>query len=51
MELQSILGFLGLGLMLALGGIGSAIGTTIAGNAAEGALKINSEKSSSCKKS
>lgn len=33
--------------MLALGGIGSAIGTTIAGNAAEGALKINSEKSSS----
>lgn len=47
MELQSILGFLGLGLMLALGGIGSAIGTTIAGNAAEGALKINSEKSSS----
>ena len=47
MELQSILGFLGLGLMLALGGIGSAIGTPIAGNAAEGALKINSEKSSS----
>ena len=47
MELQSILGFLGLGLMLALGGIGSAIGTTIAGNAAEGALKINREKSSS----
>ena len=40
-----ILGYLGLGLMLGLAGIGSAIGTTIAGNAAEGALKVNSEKS------
>ena len=40
-----LFGYLGLGLMLALAGIGSAIGTTIAGNAAEGALKINPEKS------
>src|SRR5574344_211984 len=43
--LQLILGYLGLGLMFALAGIGSSIGTTIAGNAAEGALKKNSEKS------
>ena len=40
-----ILGYIGMGLMLALAGIGSSIGTTIAGNAAEGALKINPEKS------
>ena len=40
-----ILGCIGLGLMLALAGIGSSIGTTIAGNAAEGALKVNPEKS------
>lgn len=32
--------------MLALAGIGSAIGTTIAGNAAEGGLKKTPEKSS-----
>ncbi len=38
-----ILGYLGLGLVLALGGIGSSIGTTIAGNAAEGALKNKPE--------
>lgn len=44
--LQLILGYLGLGLMLGLAGIGSAIGTTIVGNAAEGALKVNPEKSS-----
>lgn len=42
-----ILGYLGLGLMLGLAGVGSSIGTTIAGNAAEGALKKNPEKSSS----
>lgn len=42
-----ILGYLGLGLMLGLAGIGSSIGTTIAGNAAEGALKKNKDKSSS----
>lgn len=44
--LNLILGYLGLGLMLGLAGIGSAYGTTIAGNAAEGALKKNPEKSS-----
>ena len=37
--MNEILGYLGLGLMLALAGIGSCYGTTIAGNAAEGALK------------
>ena len=41
-----ILGYLGLGLMLGLAGVGSCIGTTIAGNAAEGALKKNHEKAS-----
>ena len=35
--MNEILGYLGLGLMLSLAGVGSAIGTTIAGNAAEGA--------------
>ncbi len=43
--MNEILGYLGLGLVLALSGIGSAIGTTIAGNAAEGALKKAPEKS------
>ena len=38
--------YLGLGLMLGLAGIGSSYGTTIAANAAEGALKKNPEKSS-----
>jgi V/A-type H+-transporting ATPase subunit K len=42
-----ILGYLGLGLMFSLGFIGSIFGTTIAGNAAEGALKKNKEQSSS----
>ncbi len=45
--LNSILGYLGLGLMFGLAAVGSAIGTTIAGNAAEGALKKTPEKSSS----
>ncbi len=45
--LNVILGYLGLGLMLGLACIGSSIGTTITGNAAEGALKVNPEKSSS----
>lgn len=44
--LNLILGYLGLGLMLGLSCIGSCYGTTIAGNAAEGALKKNPEKSS-----
>lgn len=43
--LTVILGYVGLALMLCLSGIGSSIGTTIAGNAAEGALKKNPEKS------
>ena len=43
--MELILGYLGLGLVLALAGIGSAIGTTIAGNAAEGALKKKPEAS------
>ena len=45
--INEILGYLGWGVMLGLSGIGSAFGTTIAGNAAEGALKKNKEKSSS----
>ena len=44
---ELILGYLGLGLMLGLSGVGSAFGTTIAANAAEGGLKKNSEKSAS----
>ncbi len=47
MTLETILGYLGLGLVLALAGIGSSIGTTIAGNAAEGALKKKPESSGS----
>ena len=43
--MEQILGYLGLGLVLALSGIGSAYGTTIAGNAAEGALKRKPEGS------
>ena len=45
--MEQIFGYLGLALMLGLAGIGSSIGTTIAGNAAEGALKKNPGKSSS----
>ena len=45
--MNEILGYLGLGLMLSLAGIGSAFGTTIAGNAAEGALKKKPESSGS----
>ena len=45
--MEQILGYLGWGLMLGLAGIGSAYGTTIAGNAAEGALKKNKDKASS----
>jgi len=45
--MELILGYLGLGLVLALAGIGSSIGTTIAGNAAEGALKKKPESSGS----
>ena len=35
MDVNVLLGYIGLGLMLALSGIGSCYGTTIAGNAAE----------------
>lgn len=45
--LTVILGYVGLGLALCLSGVGSCFGTTIVGNAAEGALKKNPEKSSS----
>ena len=47
MTLATVLGYLGLGLVLALAGIGSSIGTTTAGNAAEGALKKKPEASGS----
>ncbi|MCQ2153713.1 MAG: ATPase [Bacteroidales bacterium] len=43
--MNTILGYLGLGLVLSLAGIGSAIGTTTAGNAAEGALRKKPEGS------
>lgn len=43
--LNLVLGYLGLGLVLALAGVGSAFGTTAAGNAAEGALKKKPEAS------
>ncbi len=46
MDFNLLLGYLGMGLMLGLAGIGSCYGTTIAGNAAEGALKKDSSKSS-----
>ncbi len=45
--MNEILGYVGLGLMLGLAGIGSCYGTSIAANAAEGALKKNPSKSSS----
>jgi len=47
MVLETVLGYLGLGLVLSLAGIGSSYGTTIAGNAAEGALKKKPEASGS----
>lgn len=43
--LETVLGYIGLGAVLTLAGIGSSYGTTIAGNAAEGALKVKPEKS------
>ena len=45
MTLATVLGYLGLGLVLALAGIGSSIGTSNAGNAAEGGLKKRPESS------
>lgn len=38
-----VLAYIGIGLMIGLSGIGSAYGTTMAGNAAVGAMKKNSE--------
>ena len=46
MDVNLILGYLGLGLMLGLAGIGSCYGTTIAASAAEGGLKKDPSKSS-----
>ena len=43
MNAIELLGYLGLAIMLGLSFIGSALGTTIAGNAAEGALKKNAD--------
>ena len=43
MSVIELLGYLGLAIMLGLSFIGSAFGTTIAGNAAEGALKKNAD--------
>lgn len=43
--MELILGYLGLGLMFGLAAIGSCYGTTIAGKAAEGALKKDPTKS------
>lgn len=42
--MEVLLGYLGMGLMLGLAGIGSCYGTTIAANAAEGALKKDPSK-------
>ena len=44
--MEQILAYIGLACMVGLAGIGSAYGTTIAGNAAEGALEKAPEKSS-----
>ena len=44
--MEQILAYIGLACMVGLAGIGSSFGTTIAGNAAEGALKKAPEKSS-----
>ncbi len=38
-----VLAYIGIGLMVGLAGVGSAYGTTIAGNAAVGAMKKNGE--------
>ena len=43
--MELLLGYLGMGLMLGLAGIGSCYGTTIAGNAAVGAMKKDASKS------
>ena len=45
MNVIELLGYLGLAIMLGLSFVGSAFGTTIAGNAAEGAHKKNADGS------
>lgn len=45
--MNEILGYVGLGLMFGLAAIGSCYGTTIAGNAAVGAIKKDPAKASS----
>lgn len=42
MDMNLFVAYLGIGIMIALSGIGSAFGVSIAGNAAVGALKKNS---------
>ncbi|MEA5127976.1 MAG: V-type ATP synthase subunit K [Proteiniphilum sp.] len=44
MDINLLIAYLGIGIMIALSGIGSAYGVTIAGNAAIGALKKDSSK-------
>ncbi|NLX67641.1 MULTISPECIES: V-type ATP synthase subunit K [unclassified Proteiniphilum] len=44
MDTNLLIAYLGIGLMIALSGIGSSYGVTIAGNAAIGALKKDSSK-------
>lgn len=43
MEITVLISYIGLGIMVCLSGIGSAIGVSIGGNAAIGALKKNDE--------
>ncbi|MCB0551711.1 MAG: hypothetical protein KDD19_29360, partial [Phaeodactylibacter sp.] len=43
MEVGIVLAYIGLGLMVGLAGVGSAIGVSIGGNATIGALKKNEE--------
>ena len=44
MDINLLIAYIGIGIMIALSGIGSAYGVTIAGNAAIGALKKDSTK-------
>ena len=44
MDSNLLIAYIGIGIMIALSGIGSAYGVTIAGNAAVGALKKDSSK-------
>jgi V/A-type H+-transporting ATPase subunit K len=44
MDINLLLAYLGIGIMIALSGVGSAYGVTIAGNATIGALKKDSSK-------